>query len=657
MTTVREAAQALLTICDGAVKQDGQGYNKFDSYFAKDLSRKPRWTHRQEQAMYKTLRKYKRQLLDRFGMDYEALVFETTPEDTVEKFREERERARAKVPVLNYDGREFILHSPFSFKDTAKTIPGRRWDAETKTWRYKNADFVLQALAPFVTSGEVIATGEALTILNDFIAKNAVKAQQLKEVKEIKQGKTLDIPVPLKTTPFEHQKQAFYVATTIPHSAMLMEQGTGKTLVAIAAAGSRYLNGEVNRVLVIAPLSVVPVWGKEFAKHADFPVRVETLIKGSSQDKIDQLKNWEDTDALQVVVINYESTWRVFEGLKQYKADMVILDESQKIKNARAKQSKAVHALGALAEYRMILTGTPVTQAPTDFFSQYKFLDPTIFGTSFRRFRNEYCVMGGWQDKEIIRYRNLNQLAQRAHSVAYRITKAEALDLPPVTDQIQYCYLNRSRAVYRQMEQNFTAKLAEGAVVDAPIVITQLLRLQQITGGFLPTKDEFDNPTGVVPVGTEKLDLLASILEDMPRTEKVVIFARFIPEIEAIAQVSRDLGRGTVTLTGATKNRGDVVDQFQEDPNTSTIIIQIQTGGLGITLTSAATAIFYSMNFSYADYEQAKARIHRIGQTRSVNYIHLIAEGTVDEDILYAVQHKKDVATLVVDKLKGQGLL
>jgi SNF2 family DNA or RNA helicase len=110
-------------------------------------------------------------------------------------------------------------------------------------------------------------------------------------------------------------------------------------------------------------------------------------------------------------------------------------------------------------------------------------------------------------------------------------------------------------------------------------------------------------------------------------------------------------------LTGATKNRGDVVDQFQEDPNTSTIIIQIQTGGLGITLTSAATAIFYSMNFSYADYEQAKARIHRIGQTRSVNYIHLIAEGTVDEDILYAVQHKKDVATLVVDKLKGQGLL
>jgi len=161
----------------------------------------------------------------------------------------------------------------------------------------------------------------------------------------------------------------------------------------------------------------------------------------------------------------------------------------------------------------------------------------------------------------------------------------------------------------------------------------------------------------VVPVGTEKLDLLTSILEDMPRTEKVVIFARFIPEIEAIAQVSRDLGRGTVTLTGATKNRGDVVDQFQEDPNTSTIIIQIQTGGLGITLTSAATAIFYSMNFSYADYEQAKARIHRIGQTRSVNYIHLIAEGTVDEDILYAVQHKKDVATLVVDKLKGQGLL
>jgi len=305
----------------------------------------------------------------------------------------------------------------------------------------------------------------------------------------------------------------------------------------------------------------------------------------------------------------------------------------------------------------MILTGTPVTQSPTDFFSQYKFLDSSIFGTSFRRFQNEYCVMGGWQGKEVIGYRNLDQLAQRAHSVAYRVTKAEALDLPPVTDQVQYCYLNESRSVYQQMEQNFTAKLAEGAVIDAPIVITQLLRLQQITGGFLPTRDEFDNPTGVAPVGTEKLDLLKSILEEMPPTKKVVIFARFIPEIKAIAQISQDLGRGTVTLTGATKNRGEVVDQFQENPDISTIVIQIQTGGLGITLTAASTAIFYSMNFSYADYEQAKARIHRIGQAHSsVNYIHLLAEGTVDEDILYAVQQKKDVATLVVDKLKGQGL-
>ena len=654
-TTVRHAMNALLSVCDGATSEDGQGFNKFDSYVAQNMASKKRWTHNQEKAMHKMLRKYRNQLLSTFEICHEELTFETTPEDTKEKYRQER--TKTHYPTLSFDGKEFVLKSPFSFRERAKSIPSKKWNPDDKTWRYRNADYVLDALAPMVQSGEILADTAATALINHHLILLEEKSQQLDEVKEIKQGHTPDIPVPLKTSPFDHQRQAFYVATTLPNTSMLMEQGTGKTLVAIAAAGHRYLSGEVRRLLVIAPLSVVPVWKKEFDKHADFPVRIEALTNGKTADKEQMLKTWKDTDALQVVVINYESTWRAIDGLAAYKPQMIILDESQKIKNSRAKQSRAIHQLGRLARYRMILTGTPVTQAPTDFFSQYKFLDPSIFGTSFPRFRNNYCVMGGWQGKEIIGFRNLDHLAQKAHSIAYRVTKAEALDLPQAVDQTQYCFLKESSTVYRQMEDKFVAEVENGAVVTAPIMLTKLLRLQQITGGFLPTTDEFDNPTGTVSTGTEKLNLMKQVLEEVPQQEKVVIFARFIPEIDAIAAISRELGRGTVTLTGKTKDRGEVVNQFQQDPSTTVIVIQIQTGGLGITLTAAATAVFYSMNFSYADYEQAKARIHRIGQTRSVNYIHLIAEGTIDEDIYEAVQQKKDVATLVVDKLKHKGLL
>jgi len=181
---------------------------------------------------------------------------------------------------------------------------------------------------------------------------------------------------------------------------------------------------------------------------------VEQLI-GPVDDRKEVVDNWENDEGLQVAVINYESTWRMEDSLDQWNADEIILDESQKIKNGTAKQSKACHNLGEEIKYKMISQGTPVTEDPLDFHSQYQFLDPEIFPQSFTKFRDKYAIMGGYGGYEVKGYRNLEELASKAHSIAYRITKDEALDLPETVDQNLYCNLSDTcREYYNQMKKN-----------------------------------------------------------------------------------------------------------------------------------------------------------------------------------------------------------
>ena len=206
--------------------------------------------------------------------------------------------------------------------------------------------------------------------------------------------------------------------------ALLAEMGTGKTLISIGIAGALYQKGEISRLLIVAPLSIVQVWNEEFAKFADFDYQL-AVLEGSSKKKFDILNHMKGS-GLQVAVINYESCWRLEDILQVWNPEMIICDESTRIKNPQAKQSKALHRLGKKAKHNLILTGTPVTNNPLDFFSQYKFLDESIFGGSYYAFRARYAVMGGYGNHQIIGYKNLPELTEKAHSIAYRITKADA---------------------------------------------------------------------------------------------------------------------------------------------------------------------------------------------------------------------------------------
>lgn len=471
------------------------------------------------------------------------------------------------------------------------------------------------------------------------------------------------LPYPVKANLYKHQirganmaLRAFGALDAKTHGGgfgELFEMGCGKTLTTIAVAGALYNLGKIDRVLVVAPTSVCSVWPHDLNQFATFPWEARVLLgdKKKRLKALNELENW-PFKALRIAVINYESTHRegIFEALAAYKPDLIVCDESQRIKNPSAAQSKALHKLGDAAPFRMILSGTPVQNNAVDLYSQYRFLDPAVYGANFYAFKNRYCIMGGYGQHQIVGYRNMDELVEKEHSVAYRVTKEECLDLPQQTFINRYVqFTDAEQAIYEQLRKSSFLELETGENVTATTILTMYLRLMQLTGGFL-TADESTRPK---QVNTAKLDALADIVDDyvVDAGKKLVIFARFRAEIAAIENLLRlrKIQYGSIYGDVPMEERGKIVEDFQTNPDTKVFVAQIQTAGLGITLHAASTAVFYSYDYNYANYAQALARIHRIGQHLPVTYIHLVVDGSIDEKILAALENKEDMAKTVVD--------
>lgn len=412
-----------------------------------------------------------------------------------------------------------------------------------------------------------------------------------------------------------------------------------------------YNAGRIGRVLIVAPLSILGVWQEEFNKFADFDYNLAVLT-GTSAKKIDTLRHLNGS-ALQVAVINYESAWRLEKELTAWNPDLIIADEGHKIKTHNISASKAMHRLGARARYRLLLTGTPVTNKAIDVFSQYKFVNPAIFGQSFYAFRNRYFDMVGYGNHTPVLKKSMErELTEKIHSIAYRATKAECLDLPETTDIIRKVELEpQAMLLYRNLVKDSYAELSEGEVTITN-VLTKLLRLSQLTGGFLGS----DDCSKAEQISTAKLKVLEDIIDSaLEENKKLVVIARFIPEINAICRMLDKKGVRYSLLTGSVKDRDEQVYRFQNDSDVPIFVGQIATAGLGITLTAASTMVFYSLDYSMSNFEQTKARIHRAGQRMPCTYIYLTASGTVDEKVLKALKNKANLAkTLVDDYRAGQ---
>ena len=425
--------------------------------------------------------------------------------------------------------------------------------------------------------------------------------------------------------------------------------GTGKSLTTIAVAGRLCLDHKVERMLIVAPLSILGVWQEEFRKFANFEYSL-VILNGGESKKIEKLRQM-SISGLQIAVVNYESAWRLEKELANWDADLIVCDEGHKIKTHNITASKCMHRFGARAQYRMLLTGTIITNKAIDIFSPYKFLNPAVFGNSYYAFRNRYFDMTGYgQHVPVLKANMSKELSRRIHSIAFRATKAECLDLPETTEMVRTVELEpQAMRLYQQLVRDSYAQI-KGGEITAANVLTRLLRLSQLTGGFL-RGDETDR---LEHVSSAKLDALSDIVDSAAQEGgKLVIIARFLPEIDAIRTMLEHRAIQYSVISGEIKDRDDQVRRFQEDPDTTVFIGQIATAGLGITLTAADTMVFYSLDYSMSNFEQAKARIHRVGQRNPCTYIYLVAASTVDEKVLQALRDKADLARILIDDFRA----
>ena len=256
-------------------------------------------------------------------------------------------------------------------------------------------------------------------------------------------------------------------------------------------------------------------------------------------------------------------------------------------------------------------------------------------------YASKNCIMGGYGNYEVKGYRNQDAFRRKFYSMAYVVTEDEVLTLPPAVHQERYIELSdEARRVYNALDRDFVAEFADGKVLTAANVLSRLLRLQQITGGCLPSDDE----GGITAIDDGKRSEVVDLLDEIP-DEPLVVFCRFRYDIAAVRAACEKAGRAVRELSGV-KNQ---LAEWQADAGPSVLVTQIQSGSEGVSMVRARYAIFYSLGFSLSQYEQALARLRRKGQERSVTYIHLVASKTVDEKVYRALREHKDVVEYILE--------
>ena len=449
--------------------------------------------------------------------------------------------------------------------------------------------------------------------------------------------------------------------------AYFMEMGTGKSKVLIDNIAILYNKGHINGVLIVAPKGVYKNWfDAEIPNHMpDYVdkkvVLWEATINKTKQKELNTL--FESSFDLHILIMNVEafSTKKGKQFAEKFLSchkTLMAIDESTTIKNPEAIRTKTIVGIGRDVKYKRILTGSPVTKSPLDLFTQCYFLDPWLLDhQSFYSFKTRYAItkqinVSGRMVHLVVGYRNLGELSDKLKPFSYRVLKDDCLDLPPKTFMKRIVQLSpEQKKVYDQMKKMALAVL-NGKMTTTATVLTQLMRLHQITCGHFKSDDG-----DIQVLKNERLDELLDVLDELEG--KAVIWAHYRYDIEVIVEaIKKRYGDNTVvTYYGdtSTDDRQKAIKLIQNPDSPVRFIVGTpQTGGYGITLTGASTMIYYSNGYDLEKRQQSEARIDRIGQTKNMTYIDIIAEGTVDEKIVDALRKKVDIASKVMgEELKA----
>lgn len=470
---------------------------------------------------------------------------------------------------------------------------------------------------------------------------------------------------------WSHQRETVMRALQYDGFMAALDMGAGKSAVGVAV----WLAMRARYTLICCPKSVGAVWPRQFELFSPVKARILDLtddrpVKRRAKELVEALKLVDLTREPLVVIINYDSVWRDPLGptydkrnriaqpgiIMSRQWDLVIYDESHRLKTPSGRASKFATRLRHRAARVLCLTGTPMPHSPLDIYAQFRAMSPEIFGTLYTSFRSRYAVMGGYEGKQVIGFRDLDVLHDKLYSRAYRVETKDVVDLPDAFHEVRSCKLcPEAMRVYRALENEMVAQIEAGEIT-ASNALVKLLRLQQICSGHVSTDKQ----------ATQWLDhgkarLLADLFDDMPRNEPIVVFCTFRADLDKVREVAermiadpmderkRIIDRPYAELSG----RANELIKWQAS-GANVLGVQIQAGGLGVDLTRAHYCVYYSTGFNLGNHLQSQARILRPGQKRTVYYYYLQAERTVDQKVYRALQQKKDVVESVLRDMVSQ---
>ena len=475
---------------------------------------------------------------------------------------------------------------------------------------------------------------------------------------------------PFRNKPFVHQQAYLQRHWSAPVAALFADMGTGKSYMLINNFSMLYDKGLLNGVLIVAPKGVYRNWfDTEIPKHIPEHVQYRMAIWNPQPRKAEEqaLNSLFDiTEDLKILVMNIEafSTTRGSKYAGRFLLchdAMMVIDESTTIKTPTSARSKSTEKVGRGARFKRIATGSPVTKSPMDLYQQCAFLSPNCLNAaSYYSFQARYAVViersvATHSFKQVVGYRRLDELKEKLDRFSFRVTKEECLDLPDkLYVKREVDLTDEQKRAYLQMKSMALSQFKEG-VTSTVNALTQLMRLHQIVCGHV----KLDNGE-VIELPNNRIGELLSVVEETDG--KIIIWANYRHDIEAIKlALSKEYGMNSVGMYyGDTPDdeRKRVLEEFQK-PNSEMrfFVGNPSTGGYGLTLTAAHTMVYYSNSFDLEKRLQSEDRAHRIGQTKNVTYIDLIAVGTVDEKIVKALRDKIDIATQVMGEDFKQWLI
>lgn len=462
-------------------------------------------------------------------------------------------------------------------------------------------------------------------------------------------------PLPIRTTPWAHQVRAYHWA--MPKKAAYLDfgMGAGKSAITVALHFGR----AHKRTLILCPKSVVSGWPNQFRRHGDRDdFLVLPLSDGAVAKRVETARQFmalaKAYDKSVVIVMNYHALMSATmqDFVKHAAFDFVVCDEAHNIKGHSGLISKTVYNLLRKNDcHRLMLSGTPLPHSPLDAFGQFRTLNDTVFGTTWTRFRLRYSVPDPVYPQQPSRFLdnpwiNEDELAAKMSPYMYHVGR-EVLDLPPALHVVREVTLgHKGRKLYSEIEKEWFAAIDDGEITAAN-ALTRLVRLRQITSGFVKQDDG-----ALIEVDTAKRDMLAETLDELPLREKVVVFADFTRDLSVIRAVAESQGRRYGEVSGHANCL--VESKFPDDVDV--LGVQQKAGGAGVDLSASAYGIYFDIGYSLADKDQTEARLDRpqadgSKRTDPVIFTHIVAAGTLEPRIYAALDERRDIVQAVIERM------